>query len=54
MIGAGDRSLLLLMSQEHPDIPAFRAELLDAIRHQEGKLTWYQLRHVLARRPAGQ
>jgi hypothetical protein len=39
------------MSQEHPQIPAFRAELLNAIRHQDGKLTWYQLRHVVARFP---
>jgi hypothetical protein len=40
-----------VMSQEHPQIPAFRAELLNAIRHQDGKLTWYQLRHVVARFP---
>ena len=39
------------MSQEHPDILAFRAELLDAIRGRDGKLTWYQLRHVVARFP---
>jgi len=31
------------MSQEYPDIPAFRAALLDVITRHDGKLTWYQL-----------
>jgi DNA-binding PadR family transcriptional regulator len=35
------------MSHEQPDLPRFRAALLDAIAHGKGKYTWYQLDRVV-------